>query len=42
MMQVTNKIKEIKIFIKSCSEEEAELEHSTPSLIQSSPSTSDK
>jgi hypothetical protein len=36
MMQVTNKIKEIKTFIKNCSEEEAELEHSTLSSIQSS------
>jgi hypothetical protein len=39
MMQVTNKIKEIKTFIKNCSEEEAELEHSTLSSIQSSPCT---
>lgn len=30
MMQVTTKIKEIKNFIKNCSEEEAELEHSNP------------
>ena len=32
MMQVTSKIKEIKKFVKGCSEEEAELEHSTSDL----------
>jgi hypothetical protein len=40
MMQVTMKIKEIKHFIKNCSEEDAELEHSNTLPTQSSPTTS--
>ena len=33
MMQVNTKIREIKKFIKNCSEEEAELEHCNAFLI---------
>ena len=32
MMQVTSKIKEIKTFIKDCSEEDTDLEHSTVAI----------
>jgi hypothetical protein len=42
MMQVTEKIKEIKEFLKNCPKELSDREDSTITLIQSSPFSKDR